>query len=197
MNKGITGILLLLVVGVGIYATSATSKVNEYQKKYEDAKKKLQVVQIENKKLDQELKGKERNTETLVKKDAEDFLKAFFVYDTAKGERAWTKIKPFATENALKMLVPAGTDINQPIEKTEPNKTIVSDIDKVLLYYTAVDTTHANVFARVWQKITVNGVSSVTQMPLDISLLYDDQKNKWVVDEMKIQQPLKEDGYIN
>ena len=39
MNKGITGILLLLVVGVGIYATSTTSKVNEYQKKYEDAKK--------------------------------------------------------------------------------------------------------------------------------------------------------------
>lgn len=191
------GILLLLVVGVGIYATSTASKVNEYQRKYENTKKKLQVVQIENKKLDQELKGKERNTETQVKKDTEDFLKAFFVYDTAKGERAWTKVQPFTTENALKMLVPAGTDINQPIEKTEPNKTIVSDIDKVLLYYTAVDTTHANVFARVWQKITVNGVSSVTQMPLDISLLYDDQKNRWVVDETKIQQPLKEDGYIN
>ncbi|EEM44387.1 hypothetical protein P4G85_30250 [Bacillus cereus] len=197
MNKGVIGILLLLVVGVGIYATSTASKVNEYQKKYEDAKKKLQVVQIENKKLDQELKGKERNTEVNVKKDTEGFLRAFFVYDTAKGERAWTKIKPFATENALKMLVPAGTDMNQPIEKTEPNKTIVSDIDKLFVYYTPVDTTHANVFARVWQKITVNGVSSVTQMPLDISLLYDEQKNRWVVDEMKIQQPLKEDGYIN
>ncbi|PFZ08091.1 hypothetical protein COL63_25600 [Bacillus pseudomycoides] len=197
MNKGITGILLLLVVGVGIYATSTASKVNEYQKKYEDAKKKLQVVQIENKKLDQKLKGKERNTEAQVKKDTEEFLKAFFVYDTAKGERAWTKIKPFVTEDASKMLVPAGTDLNQPVEKTEPDKTIVSDIDKLLLYYTAVDTTHANVFARVWQKITVNGVSSVTQMPLDISLLYDEQKGRWVIHEMKIQQPLKADGYIN
>ncbi|MDR4919003.1 hypothetical protein RGU76_29850 [Bacillus pseudomycoides] len=197
MNKGVTGILLLLVVGVGIYATSTANKVNEYQKKYEDAKKKIQVVQTENKKLDQELKGKERNTETQVKKDTEEFLKAFFVYDTAKGERAWTKIKPFVTENTLKMLVPAGTDINQPIEKTEPNKTIVSDIDKVLLYYTAVNTTHANVFARVWQKITVNGVSSVTQMPLDISLIYDEQKGRWVINDMKIQQPLKADGYIN
>ncbi|AYY25385.1 hypothetical protein [Bacillus sp. FDAARGOS_527] len=197
MNKGFIGILLLLVVGVGIYATSTASKVNEYQKKYEDTKKELQVVQIQNKKLDQILKGKEQNTETQVKKDAEEFLKAFFVYDTAKGERAWTKIEPFVTDNALKMLVPAGTDINQPIEKTEPNKTIVSDIDKVLLYYTAVDTTHANVFVRIWQKITVNGVSSVTQMPLDISLLYDNQKNKWIVDEAKIQQPLQEKGYIN
>lgn len=46
-------------------------------------------------------------------------------------------------------------------------------------------------------KITVNGVSSVTQMPLDISLVYDEQKDRWVIDEMKIQQPLKEDGYIN
>ncbi|MGR5970883.1 hypothetical protein ACT7C1_34350 [Bacillus paranthracis] len=77
MNKGVTGILLLLVVGVGIYATSTASKVNEYQKKYEDAKKKLQVVQIENKKLDQELKGKERNTEANVKKDTEGFFKSF------------------------------------------------------------------------------------------------------------------------
>ncbi|KEK22131.1 hypothetical protein [Bacillus gaemokensis] len=197
MNKGIIAILILLFLGVGAYATSQTSKVNEYQKKYKDANKKLQVMQKKNEKLDQELKGKERNTETEVKKDAEDFLKAFFAYDTAKGERAWSKIKPFTTEKALKMLVPAGTDINEAIEKTEPNKTIVSDIDKLLLYYTPIDATHANVFARVWQKITVNGVSSVTQMPLDISLIYDDQKNRWVVDETKIQQPLKEDGYIS
>lgn len=190
-------ILIVLVIGVGVYAASQTAKVAEYQKKYEDTKNTLQEVQMQNKKLNQDLKGKEQNTETQVKEDVEGFLKAFFVYDTAKGERAWTKIQPFVTENALKMLVPAGTDINQPIEKTEPNKTIVSDIDKLLVYYTPVDTTHANVFARVWQKITVNGVSSVTQMPLDISLQYDEQKNRWVIDEMKIQQPLKADGYIN
>ncbi|MGG3652593.1 hypothetical protein ABES36_14310 [Bacillus pseudomycoides] len=197
MNKGIISALILIIIGVAVYAASQNSKADEYQKKYEDTKKKLQVMQTENKKLDQDLKGKERNTETQVKKDTEEFLKAFFVYDTAKGERAWTKIKPFVTEDASKMLVPAGTDLNQPVEKTEPDKTIVSDIDKVLLYYTAVDTTHANVFARVWQKITVNGVSSVTQMPLDISLLYDEQKGRWVIHEMKIQQPLKADGYIN
>ncbi|MGR5865000.1 hypothetical protein ACT7DZ_16905 [Bacillus cereus] len=77
MNKGITGILLLLVVGVGIYATSTASKANEYQKKYEDTKKKLQVVQIENKKLDQELKGKERNTEKTGKERCRRFFKSF------------------------------------------------------------------------------------------------------------------------
>ncbi|PEF75673.1 hypothetical protein CON94_09170 [Bacillus pseudomycoides] len=197
MNKGIISALILIIIGVAVYAASQNSKADEYQKKYEDTKKKLQVMQTENKKLDQDLKGKERNTETQVKKDTEEFLKAFFVYDTAKGERAWTKIKPFVTEEGLKMLVPAGTDVSQPVEKTEPDKTIVSDIDKLLVYYTPVDTTHANVFARVWQKITVNSVSSVTQMPLDISLLYDEQKGRWVINEMKIQQPLKADGYIN
>lgn len=106
-------------------------------------------------------------------------------------------IKPFATQNALKMLTPAGTDSNQPIEKTDADKTILSDIDKSLLYYTAIDPTHANVFARVWQKITVNGQSSITQMPLDISLRYEEEKKRWMVDEMTIQQPLKENGYIN
>lgn len=197
MNKGITGILLLFIIGVGIYAFSQNAKVHQYQKKYEEAKKNMQVVQIENKKLAKQLEGKEQNTEARVKKDTEAFLRAFFVYDTSKGERAWTKIEPFVTDNALKMLVPAGVDQNQPIEKTESNKTIVSDIDKMLLYYTPVDDTHANVFVRVWQKITVNGTSSVTQMPLDISLVFDNQKGKWIVDDTKIQQPLKEEGYIN
>jgi hypothetical protein len=191
MNKWIVVILTVLVLGVGVYVYF------QIQGKYEYTKKELKEVQMEKKKIEQELKGKERNTETQVKKDTEEFLKAFFVYDTSKGERAWTKIKPFATDKALKMLVPTGTDINQPVEKTERDKTIVSDIDKLLLYYTEVDPTHANVFARVWQKITVNGVSNVTQMLLDISLVYDQKKNRWIVDETKIQEPLKENGYIN
>ncbi|MED1305192.1 hypothetical protein BK704_12470 [[Bacillus thuringiensis] serovar konkukian] len=191
MNKWIVVILTVLVLGVGVYVYF------QIQGKYEYTKKELKEVQMEKKKIEQELKGKERNTETQVKKDTEEFLKAFFVYDTSKGERAWTKIKPFATDKALKMLVPTGTDINQPVEKTERDKTIVSDIDKLLLYYTEIDATHANIFARVWQKITVNGVSNVTQMLLDISLVYDQKKNRWIVDETKIQEPLKENGYIN
>ncbi|OUB50551.1 hypothetical protein [Bacillus thuringiensis] len=196
MNK--FGIVLMLgIVGIGIYATSQTAKVADYQKKYENTKNTLQEVKTQNKQLDRALKSQEKNTDVEVKKNAEEFLQAFFEYDTAKGERAWTKIQPFVTENALKMLVPAGTDLNQPIEKTETDKTIVSDIDKVLLYYTPIDATHANIFARVWQKITVNGQSSITQMPLDISLQYEEEKKRWIVDEMKIQQPLREDGYIN
>lgn len=191
MNKWIVAILTVLVLGGCGYAYFQT------QGKYEDTKKKLREVQAEKKKIEQKLKGKERNTEVQVKKDTEEFLKAFFVYDTSKGERAWTKIKPFTTDKALKMLVPTGTDINQPTEKTERDKTIISDIDKLLLYYTEVDATHANVFARVWQKVTVNGVSNVTQMLLDISLVYDQGKDRWIVDETKIQQPLKENGYIN
>ncbi|MED1380947.1 hypothetical protein [Bacillus mycoides] len=190
-------IFILGMVVIGSYAASQTAKVADYQKKYENTKNTLREVQTQNKQLDQALKSQEKNTDVEVKKNAEEFLKAFFEYDTSKGERAWTKIQPFVTENASKMLVPAGTDLNQPIEKTEPDKTIVSDIDKVLLYYTSIDATHANVFARVWQKITVNGQSSITQMPLDISLQYEEEKKRWIVDEMKIQQPLREDGYIN
>ncbi|MDA2637902.1 hypothetical protein [Bacillus cereus] len=197
MNKSMIAILLVGIVVTGCYAASKTAQVADYQTKYEHTTNTLRAVQEKNKQLNRALQSKENNTDEQVKKDTEEFLKAFFVYDTSKGERAWTKITPFATQNALKMLTPAGTDPNQPIEKTEAEKTILSDMDKSFLYYTAIDATHANVFARVWQKITVNGVSSVTQMPLDISLFYDDQKNRWVVDEMKIQQPLKEDGYIN
>lgn len=71
-----------------------------------------------------------------------------------------------------------GTDSNQPIERTPTDKTILSDIDQSLLYYTTIDATHANVLARVWQKITVNGQCSITQMPLDISLNREYEEGK-------------------
>lgn len=197
MNKGILAMLLVGIVVTGGYAASKTAQVADYQTKYEHATNLLRSVQEKNKQLNRALQSKEKNTDEQVKQDTEEFLKAFFVYDTSKGERAWTKITPFATQNAVKMLTPAGTEPNQPIENTEADKTILSDIDKSLLYYTAIDPIHANVFARVWQKITVNGQSSITQMPLDISLRYEEEKKRWMVDEMKIQQPLKENGYIN
>lgn len=197
MNKRVITIFILLFLGVGVFVWFQHSKVIRYQEKYKDTREKLQIVQEKNKNLTYQLKGKEENTEMRVKQDTEAFLQAFFVYDTSKGERAWSKIKPFCTDKALKMLIPAGVDSNQPIEKTEIDKTIVSTIDKALLYYTPVDATHANIFARVWQKTTINSVSSVAQIPLDIALVYDEKTNKWLVDEIKIQQALKEDGYIN
>ncbi|MGR5970678.1 hypothetical protein ACT7C1_32825 [Bacillus paranthracis] len=52
-------------------------------------------------------------------------------------------------------------------------------------------------FSRVWINTTVNGVTSTTQMVLDIEMVYSPEKKKWIVGNISIQQPLGEEGYIN
>ncbi|MEH6891623.1 hypothetical protein V7024_18430 [Bacillus sp. JJ864] len=197
MNKTFGMILVFLLAVTGIFAMNKYSEAMEYKEKYQKTTDKNKKLDKEKQELYRILASKENNTEEKVKKDTTDFLKAFFEYDTSKGERAWTKIKPYTTENGLKMLIPSGTDINATVEKTDPDKTLVSGIDKQLLYFTSVDEKNANIFARVWQKMTVNNVSSVSQMLLEIKLVYNEEQKKWIVDDLKIQQPLKPEGHIS
>ncbi|MDI6680013.1 hypothetical protein QMA02_30095 [Bacillus wiedmannii] len=197
MNKIIISVLVVLLVVLGIFGINKSSQVTEYEAQNQKLIDKNKKLNKENEELYQTVVSKENNTEDKVKKDTENFLKAFFEYNTAKGERAWTKIKPFTTEKGAKMLTPSGTDINESAEKTAPDKTIISGIDKQLLYFTPVDEKNANIFARVWQKITVNNVTSVSQMLLDIKLVYNDEQKRWVVDDLKIQQPLEKEGHIS
>lgn len=194
MNKGLAGLLIILLLGVGAFATSQSSKAAAYEKKVKTLEQKSQKLERENKSISKELQAKERNNEETVKKDATAFLQAFYVYDTGKGEFAWTKIKPYATEKVQQMLTPSGPPDQMGTKVTQA---VYSGIDKSLLYYTAVDATYANVFARIWQKLTTNGVSSVTQIPVEMQLIYDEKQKKWLVDDFKMQQPLREDGYIN
>lgn len=155
------------------------------------------ALQQKNEKLTEAVKTNTNIIEEEAKKDTKNFLKAFFVYDTSKGQAGWSQIQPYTTKNGLKMLTPPGIDPNQKPEKTDPDKSVQSGIDKMLLYYTSTGKNKANIFARVWQKMTVNNVSSVTQLLLDIQLVFDKQQNKWMVDKMTIQQPLKPGGYVN
>lgn len=193
----LTFILAGLLITIGIFAFNQSSKAKEYQAHNQTLNKKVQELKQINQKLTVEIKNKTNNTEEQVKKDTEAFLKAFFVYDTSKGEAGWNQIQPYTTENGKKMLTPPGIEPNQKPEKTDPDKSVQSGIDKMLLYYTPVENNKANVFARVWQKTTANNVSSVTQLPLDIQLVFDQKQKRWVVDAMTIQQPLKQDGYVN
>ncbi|HDX9577686.1 TPA: hypothetical protein ROX88_001186 [Bacillus pseudomycoides] len=197
MNKTFGMILVFLLAVTGIFAMNKYSEAMEYKEKYQKTTDKNKKLDKEKQELYRILASKENNTEEKVKKDTTDFLKAFFEYDTSKGERAWTKVKPYTTENGLKMLIPSGTDINATVEKTDPDKTLVSGIDKQLLYFTSVDEKNANIFARVWQKMTVNNVSSVSQMLLEIKLVYNEEQKRWIVNDLKIQQPLKPEGHIS
>lgn len=52
------------------------------------------------------------------------------------------------------------------------------------LYYAFLDTTKANVLAKVKSKITVNGVSSDNMSLMQINLIYDGNKKLWLVDKL-------------
>ncbi|PEJ56683.1 hypothetical protein [Bacillus wiedmannii] len=184
--------ILILSIGIVIligYAWKQKGEVKVYETKYKQVLK-------ENTSLKEKVQAKENNEETKVKKDTEAFLRAFFTYDTSKGEQGWAKIDSYTTELARGKLKPAG-EVKKP-EKTPPETTIVSAIKDVKLYYTAVQNGEkANVFSRVWINTTVNGVTSTTQMVLDIEMVYSPEKKKWIVGNISIQQPLGEEGYIN
>ncbi len=52
------------------------------------------------------------------------------------------------------------------------------------MYYAFLDTTKANVLAKVKSKITVNGVSSDNMSLMQINLIYDGNKKLWLVDKL-------------
>jgi hypothetical protein len=135
----LTFILAGLLITIGIFAFNQSSKAKEYQAHNQTLNKKVQELKQINQKLTVEIKNKTNNTEKQVTKDTEAFLKAFFVYDTSKGEAGWNQIQPYTTENGKKMLQPPGIEPNQKLEKTDPDKSVQSEIDKMLLYYTPVE----------------------------------------------------------
>ncbi|WP_426981383.1 hypothetical protein [Bacillus pseudomycoides] len=187
-------VLIVIIMGLSIFSFFSYKKQSEYMEKNKKIVSENREIKKENSMLKAKVKATGDKREEKVKFDTEEFLQAFFTYDTSKAERGWTKIKPFVTENARKMVAPAGENPDN-VSKTEVDKTIISKLDTAQIYYTPVDDMKSNVFARVWYNMTVNGITSKTQILLDLQLIYDSNKDRWIVDDIKIQQELNDKGY--
>lgn len=191
-----TVVLAVLLIGTGAFASTQLTKVDDYEQKYKVATKEKESLKKDNDKLLKQLVAQQNNEESKVKKDTETFLQAMYDYDTSKGERSWTKLDGLVTEKAKGMLTPPGPD--EKPEKTSPETTVVSELlPETLLYYTPVSSGKANVFVRAYQSITVNNVKSENQTLLDIQLIYNSKKDKWIVESIEIQEPLKSEGFVN
>ncbi|MFE7083403.1 hypothetical protein [Priestia megaterium] len=189
-------VLAMCLLGTGAFASTQLTKVDDYEKKYETIKREKEGLQKDNDKLLKQLVAQQNNQETKVKKDTETFLRALYDYDTSKGERSWTNLDGLVTDKAMEMLKPPGPDAKA--EKTSPETTVVSELlPKTLLYYTPVSSDKANVFVRAYQTLDVNNVKTENQTLLDIQLIYDAKKEKWIVDDVKIQEALKSEGYVS
>jgi hypothetical protein len=153
-----------------------TKKVEKVEAQYNDTKKELSALRS--------------NNQQQVKEAAERFLKAFRTYDTGKGESYLTNVEAYITPNARKkeLTPPGGPTQSAPggleMRKKKKKVSFQSEYTGGELYYAFLDTTKANVLAKVKSKITVNGVSSDNMSLMQINLIYDGNKKLWLVDKL-------------
>ncbi|MGE7885051.1 hypothetical protein [Bacillus sp. NPDC094077] len=151
-----------------------TKKVEKVEAQYNDTKKELSALKS--------------NNQQQVKEAAERFLKAFRTYDTGKGESYLANIDAYITPNAKKELTPPGGPTQSAPgtvdEKEKKKVSFQSEYTGGELYYAFLDTTKANILAKVKSKITVNGVSSDNMSLMQINLIYDGNKKLWLVDKL-------------
>ncbi|QWH69521.1 hypothetical protein EXW41_27690 (plasmid) [Bacillus wiedmannii] len=151
-----------------------TKKVEKVEAQYNDTRKELSALKS--------------NNQQQVKEAAERFLKAFRTYDTGKGESYLANIDAYITPNAKKELTPPGGPTQSAPgagdEKEKKKVSFQSEYTGGELYYAFLDTTKANVLAKVKSKITVNGVSSDNMSLMQINLIYDGNKKLWLVDKL-------------
>ncbi|MGX5518975.1 hypothetical protein [Bacillus cereus] len=181
----IIAILLIVSVGFLIKYQSDNEKLKTDNIKLTKKVEKVEAQYIDTKK---ELSALKSNNQQQVKEAAERFLKAFRTYDTGKGESYLANIDAYITPNAKKELTPPGGPTQSAPgagdEKEKKKVSFQSEYTGGELYYAFLDTTKANVLAKVKSKITVNGVSSDNMSLMQINLIYDGNKKLWLVDKL-------------
>ncbi|MEN8646224.1 hypothetical protein ACS2MN_15960 [Bacillus cereus group sp. BceL062] len=181
----ILAILLIASVGFLIKYQSDNEKLKTDNIKLT---KKVEKVEAQYNNTKKELSALKSNNQQQVKEAAERFLKAFRTYDTGKGESYLANIDAYITPNAKKELTPPGGPTQSAPgtgdAKEKKKVSFQSEYTGGELYYAFLDTTKANVLAKVKSKITVNGVSSDNMSLMQINLIYDGNKKLWLVDKL-------------
>ncbi|PEK34105.1 hypothetical protein [Bacillus pseudomycoides] len=190
-------VVLVIFIGLATFGFNNHRKVNALEQKVStekninaDNKKRIAELEKQNKDANYKLHYANSNTQDHVKKAAIDFLQAFFTYDTGKGERGWTKVKKFTTENGLNSVKPAGEDVSQ-VAPTEKDKTIVMKYKDSEIYINSIidNPNKSNAFAIVKYSTTVNGTTSDGEMMFKLDLV--NQNGTWLVDKL-LPLPLQE-----
>lgn len=188
-------VLAIALVGTGVFASSQFSKGNDYEEKYAKVKKEKTAIERDRADLMNRLVALQNNQEAKVKEDVQKFLDGYFNYDTALGERAWTKVNGLVTDRGMSMVRPPGAE-GEP-EKSTPETAVKSSLNESKIYYTPISEDKANVFVRAYQTITVNKVPSKTQTLLDIDVVYDAKKDRWLVDKMELVGGADAEEFVN
>jgi len=189
MKRFLTLICAVLAVLGLTYSISFNSKLDSAKQEIKGLTAKNKRLQVENEQKTKKLKAIKENTSENVKQAAEQFTKAFFTYDTGKGETFMSNISKYTTPKAQEMLKPAGdTEQGKPVPK---ERAVRSGVDKQIMYYSPMSEEKANVLARVYQRISINEIDSTHEVLMDLTLIYDGKR--WIVDEAKMLTQLADE----
>jgi len=140
--------------------------------------------------LNKKIDTKDSDRAVKINEVSNQFLNAFFNYDALTKDKIYDNIKPYSTTYLINKLEPTKKDELQ----SDVNYKI--SIENIRLYSKAIqDDNNVSVLILADQGMQVNKTDSTTPILIELKLRNVD--NKWVVDDLLINKPLKNAPFIN
>jgi len=180
----------ILIISNIIFAISLIIVTTMNYKNYNNyisSKNNLTTAKIE---LNKKINTNESDKIAQINEVSIQFLNAFFNYDALSKDKIYDNIKPYSTAQLVNKLNPVRgneleSDVNYKIS-----------IKNIRLYSKAIqDDSNVSVLVLADQGMIVNKVNSTTPVLIELKLKI--AHNKWAVDDLLINRPLKNVPFFN
>lgn len=163
---------------------------NESQKNLATTKDKVKNYDAKIDQLNKKINTKDSDKIAKVNEVSNQFLNAFFNYDALSKDKIYDNIIPYSTPSLVNKLRPvkenelaSDTNYKISIKNTRVYSKAIQDDDNV------------SVLVLADQGMLVNKVASTTPILIELKLRNID--NKWAVDDLLINRPLKNIPFLN
>lgn len=139
--------------------------------------------------LNKKINTNERNKASEINEVSTQFLNSFFDYDALSKNKIYDNIKPYSTDylvNKLKLT-------KENILESDVNYRVY--IENIRLYSKSVKDNDVSILVLADQGMQINNSNTTT--PILVELKLRNINNKWLVDDLLINKPLKNTPFIN
>ncbi|MCB2309249.1 hypothetical protein LGL08_22210 [Clostridium estertheticum] len=190
----------ILIISNIVFIISLTTVINMNYKNYKNyitseknlatTKDKVKNYDTKIGELNKKINTKDSDKIAKVNEISTQFLNSFFNYDALSKDKIYDNIKPYSTPSLVNKLKPVKdneleSDVNYKIS-----------ISNIRLYSKSIqDDNNVSVLVLADQEMSVNKVNSTTPILIELKLRNID--NKWLVDDLLINKPLKNMPFID
>lgn len=161
----------------------------------DDLEAKYQALKTEMKKMEQERDLFQKKSNDLTKeqqtlaKNVESFIRAYFEYDSTTAQTMITRLQPYSTQKLIDDLKKTQLEEGGNPVASE-RKQEVSDLQ---IFFSPVTNTNTEVIAKVSTLFQGEGNTYTYDLLVELSLVYDTDKQAWLTDRVNIQPAIPED----